>query len=1256
MDANDNMPIFLQPRYDAVLNTDMRSFNQRLIVKAFDADEMGPNSNVTYEIISGNYQDKFQINPISGEITLKEPLADVTNQESHNLPPITLNVRAHDQGIPVQSSSVEVQVHNQEYLNRTIMFIIPLPAEEIRHRKYEIERSFNTLTGARVSIYSVRPYNGSQSSSVAYAWVAYPLNSIIDVFSMEDAISTIYGRQYILQDKSEIREVRQEDYDIVFWFLITIVIILLLLLLLLLMYCCCCYRGKVWRKEYMKASSKVGPVEHIVTIQEKGSAENKDGQRKEPWHEDEARVWKYSQISPNHRRGGMDNHRDYRHERVERVYHERRLVSPDDRIRYTELPRDITGGQQVGNYYVVHRNIKNGQWKDGDRYRAYQFDDSNKPRRTEILYIKSPIHDPEVHTLRYRGEADEEEVFRSVSQQESIRDRQEQRDSRSYDALHQPRKIVYRDESDPRDQQLKFSRYHRTNSDVYIPNVDGDMFSRPVQYGRTQAAENGNFTMPEEKGRSQIIHGEDSCWRDKFEVEQRFVKRFEENEKPQCNSGIQNTFHVTEQRENIHQQLEPQDRITLVYGEYKQQPPDVNRSYQRINSYQMTSNDAMHCNEPSTNPNMTRREIIREYRYSNNKVDQCSQNNQSSAENQEDKTRTSQDNETVYVENYSGQQKLEDVIQGNMQDTSVNPILMQKEIITEYRYSNNEMDQCPKNNKNSAKDEMNKTKIVRMDNENHSKHQTDESINQKSEPNPVSSSNLSNQPITSREIQNSFMNTIQPQDSTSEMHVVKENHVTHQGNNINLHVEQKEKNSNNFFSVSRGTSYHPWPNKPSGGASVNNYDQCLDDLNHKGSNEHFHGHLTCSNEEQFGNKESKPLPQLRSKNEMLGDNKSQNGLSTHSQDEHKGLEKPEEYNLSIQTQGRNVQLQTDERNNPKIKEQGNREERQRTETYGLFTHSQGDHKEIEKPEEDNLSTARKDDSEQVQNAETNGISIHHQDDHDQLENKKINKSSTWREDHGEQVQNTETNGIPIHHQDGHDQLENKKINNSSTWREDHGKQVQNTETNGISIHHQDGHDQLENKKINKSSTCREDHGEQVQNVETNGISIHHQDGHDQLENKKINKSSTCREDHGEQVQNTETNGISIHHQDGHDQLENKKINKSSTCREDHGEQVQNTETNGISIHHQDDHDQLENKKINKSSTWREDHDEQVQNTETNGISIHHQDDHDQLENKKKLIIHLYGEKMMANRFKILKQIVSLSITKMTIITTTEYKN
>ncbi|XP_022256582.1 cadherin-86C-like, partial [Limulus polyphemus] len=191
VDANDNVPTFLQPRYDAVLNTDMKTFNQRLIVKAFDADETGPNSKVTYEIVSGNYQDKFRINPISGEITLKEPLVEVNRQGDLNndkLPPITLNVRAHDHGVPVQSSTVEIRVHNQEYLNRTISFIIPLPVEGVLDRKDEIETSFNTLTGARVNIYSVRPHNDSQVRSVASAWVAYPLNSMIDVMNMKNAI------------------------------------------------------------------------------------------------------------------------------------------------------------------------------------------------------------------------------------------------------------------------------------------------------------------------------------------------------------------------------------------------------------------------------------------------------------------------------------------------------------------------------------------------------------------------------------------------------------------------------------------------------------------------------------------------------------------------------------------------------------------------------------------------------------------------------------------------------------------------------------------------------------------------------------------------------------------------------------------------------------------------------------------------------------------------------------------------------------
>jgi len=92
-------------------------------VKALDADQPETeNSNVTYEIVSGNYQDKFVINEISGEVTLKSALtternfkiANIFNQYESDkfLPVLILAVRAHDQGIPYRSSTVPIYIHN----------------------------------------------------------------------------------------------------------------------------------------------------------------------------------------------------------------------------------------------------------------------------------------------------------------------------------------------------------------------------------------------------------------------------------------------------------------------------------------------------------------------------------------------------------------------------------------------------------------------------------------------------------------------------------------------------------------------------------------------------------------------------------------------------------------------------------------------------------------------------------------------------------------------------------------------------------------------------------------------------------------------------------------------------------------------------------------------------------------------------------------------------------------------------------------
>lgn len=63
--------------------------------------------------MNGNYQEKFVVDPQTGELNLRAPLIPNPESQDHGLPVITLTVRAHDQGVPVRSNTVKVQVHNQ---------------------------------------------------------------------------------------------------------------------------------------------------------------------------------------------------------------------------------------------------------------------------------------------------------------------------------------------------------------------------------------------------------------------------------------------------------------------------------------------------------------------------------------------------------------------------------------------------------------------------------------------------------------------------------------------------------------------------------------------------------------------------------------------------------------------------------------------------------------------------------------------------------------------------------------------------------------------------------------------------------------------------------------------------------------------------------------------------------------------------------------------------------------------------------------
>ena len=77
VDVNDNAPVFRPTDYSTKILWNIRRNNGNhdtsspiLNVRATDLDEEGPNSEVTYEIVSGNDEGLFSLNPKSGALHL----------------------------------------------------------------------------------------------------------------------------------------------------------------------------------------------------------------------------------------------------------------------------------------------------------------------------------------------------------------------------------------------------------------------------------------------------------------------------------------------------------------------------------------------------------------------------------------------------------------------------------------------------------------------------------------------------------------------------------------------------------------------------------------------------------------------------------------------------------------------------------------------------------------------------------------------------------------------------------------------------------------------------------------------------------------------------------------------------------------------------------------------------------------------------------------------------------------------------------
>lgn len=120
LDVNDEVPTFLQRKYETRLLENRRTFETVLQVEARDGDVNGTrNSEIFYDIIDGDFRENFTIDPRSGVIRLRGPidfekLTVTGNKKKSSVAMINLIAQASDGGNPSLMSTVPVVIYVED--------------------------------------------------------------------------------------------------------------------------------------------------------------------------------------------------------------------------------------------------------------------------------------------------------------------------------------------------------------------------------------------------------------------------------------------------------------------------------------------------------------------------------------------------------------------------------------------------------------------------------------------------------------------------------------------------------------------------------------------------------------------------------------------------------------------------------------------------------------------------------------------------------------------------------------------------------------------------------------------------------------------------------------------------------------------------------------------------------------------------------------------------------------------------------------
>lgn len=208
IDVNDETPQFEKALYEFILTSDLKNFTIPAYIKAIDNDAEAPNNVVRYELTHGNYENKFLLNDVTGQLTLRDVLKmkkSKSDQASADV--IVLTARAYDLGVPVRFSTTTIRIYPPESRTRAVAFLVP----GYKVDRQQLEEMLMGLTGGRVMIQDVKPYTGGNQGSgnpndpksIVTATIIYDSDTVVDLAEIQKRLSE--------QGSSAGQEITRED-------------------------------------------------------------------------------------------------------------------------------------------------------------------------------------------------------------------------------------------------------------------------------------------------------------------------------------------------------------------------------------------------------------------------------------------------------------------------------------------------------------------------------------------------------------------------------------------------------------------------------------------------------------------------------------------------------------------------------------------------------------------------------------------------------------------------------------------------------------------------------------------------------------------------------------------------------------------------------------------------------------------------------------------------------------------------------------